>query len=243
MFWLIVDRILRKRKTELIVTIVLAFLAIGFLALSQAPVVNPKFWGTFFEKSSFALFVAIIVRWVTVWFSETEGVHSSSHIEILEAIASARVQIWISQTWLPGTEADATRIVESKANSIRLLLVSHKTGSPINARIRGRRISEVDAKAFAARSVAPIVRAKDGRSEIRFCYGHHPGWIGIIDSFVFWGPTPVTADNWANDFLFHRHSRRSKEGRFWENQFDTLWKDDHSHNYDTEKTSYNTSLP
>ena len=132
MFWLIVDRILKKRQTELIVTGVLALLAIVFLAWSQA--LGAKgFWGVLFEKASFALLVAIIVRWVTVWFSETGDVQRSSHVELLEAISSARVRIWISQTWLPGTEADAIRIIKSKANSIRLLLVSHKSDSPIRA--------------------------------------------------------------------------------------------------------------
>lgn len=242
MFWVIVDRLLRKRRKELLISGVLLVLAVGCLVWS---LVNPS-WGfgsSFLERVSFALLVAITVRWVTICFDESGGIALSSHVELLEAIASARSRVWISQTWLPGTEADAIRIAKSQADSIRLMLASHKPGSPINARIAGRRISVGDAKAFAARSVAPIVALQDGRWAIRFCFGHHPGWIAVIDSLVFWGPTPVDADNWANDFLFHRFRSRSEEGGFWEKQFETLWKDQHSHDYKVEKEHFNTSLP
>ena len=102
---------------------------------------------------------------------------------------------------------------------------------------------EDEAKVFARRSVAPVVRENPGRCEIRFCFVHHPAWIAVIDSFVFWGPTPVDADNWANDFLFHRHRCRSDEGGFWEKQFETLWEGKHSHDYDCEKVHFNARLP
>lgn len=241
MFFVIVDRILRGRRNELVLTFVLFLTAVASLMWSQA-LGATGFAATFGEKVSFALLVSIIVRWVTVWFTETEGVERSSHVEVLEAIAAARTRVWISQTWLPGTEADATRILRSKADSIRLLLASHKPGSPITARIRGRGIEPAEAKAFASRSAAPLVATPDSRVSIRFCYDHHPGWIAVVDSFVFWGPTPLDTDNWANDFLFHRHRSGSEQGRFWEKQFEKLWSDKHSHNYETEKAEFNTTL-
>lgn len=242
MFWLIVDRILRKRRNELIVTGVLGIAAIGFLAWAQALGAS-GFWGTFFEKVFFALLVSIFVRWITVWFAEVEGFDRTSHTELFDAIRSARTRVWISQTYLPGTELDAERILKSKADSIRLLLASHKTGSPIHARLAGRGMSPDTGKAFARGSVVPFAKAKDPRVTIRFCFGHHPGWIALVDSFVFAGATPVDRDNWSAEFLFKRVRSGSEEGIFWEKQFELLWSADNSHAYQDEQQGPNPTLP
>ena len=242
MFWLIVDRILRKRRNELIVTGVLGIAAIGFLAWAQALGAS-GFWGTFFEKVFFALLVGIFVRWITVWFSEVEGVDRTSHMELLDAIRSARTRVWIFQTYLPGTETDAERILGCKADSIRLLLASHRPGSPIHARLAGRGMTSDEGKAFARRSVAPFAKAHDPRVAIRFCFGHHPGWIALVDSFVFSGATPVDCDNWSKDFLFKRLRSGSEEGCFWEEQFELLWSAENSHTYRDEQQGPNPTLP
>lgn len=78
------------------------------------------------------------------------------------------------------------------------------------------------------------------KATLRFCYGHHPGWIAIVDSWVFWGPTPVGRDNHSIDFLFHKHPAAGTKGRFWIEQFELLW-DHYSHDYDAE-AAFNEEL-
>lgn len=190
------------------------------------------------DRVAFAIIVAIIVRWVGIFFAETESIEESDHIEYYEAIKNANSRIWICQTWLPGGEGDAHRIIDSKAADIRLMLASFKEGSPILARIAGRKIEPRAAKVNVAGSVWPFVK-QNKKNCLRFNSGHHPGWIAVIDSRVFWGPTPVDKDNQAIDFLFHVHNTKGQKGTFWENQFNVLWSA--CHGYDTEKR-YNEQL-
>jgi hypothetical protein len=238
---IIIDRLVRRRGSEIAITAVL--LLIVFAALLWSQVLTGPFAKQLTEKVAFAFLVAIVVRWVTIGFSEFELLEQSSRGELYDAIEAATDRIWICQTWLPGTEADALRIVQSRAGDVQLLLASFKPESPIFARIAGRSISVPDAKVFVNRSVVPFVQAGDTRAKIRFNFGHHPGWIAIIDTEVFWGQTPVHVDNWANDFLFHRSTIHGKKGAFWINQFQILWGSKHSHTYEEEKQDYNTTLP
>jgi hypothetical protein len=238
---IIIDRLVRRRGAEIAITTVL--LLIVFAALLWAQVLTNHFAQQLSEKIAFAFLVAIVVRWVTIGFSEVELLEQSSRVELYEAIDDATDRIWICQTWLPGTEVDALRIVQSRAAEVKLLLASFKSESPIFARISGRGISVPDAKVLVNRSVAPFVQASSERVTIRFNYGHYPGWIAVVDSVVFWGPTPVHVDNWANDFLFHRSSIHGKKGAFWMNQFQILWGTKHSHTYEDEKQEHNTTLP
>jgi DNA-binding Xre family transcriptional regulator len=156
-----------------------------------------------------------------------------------EAIKNAHQRIWVYQTWLPGIERDATEICFSQAPDIRLLLLSFKESSPIYARLQGRAMKVSTAQHNSAGSVIPFVRL--GKTDcVRFNYAHHPGWIAVIDSLVFWGPTPVHLDSHALEFLFHKHSITSVKGKFWVNQFELLW-DQHSHSFNEEK-KYNQEL-
>jgi len=192
------------------------------------------------EKISFAMLVALAVRWIGICFSEAELTEDSDDSEYHEAIKAARHKIWICQTWLPGLERDAAEILQSKASNIRILLASFKQESPIFARIAGRRVKISTAKANVASSVKLFI--EDGKKDcLKFNYGHHPGWIAVIDSFVFWGPTPVHRDNHAIDFLFHKHRANEPKGAFWTTQFELLW-DHHSHEFDVEKKDLNTEL-
>jgi hypothetical protein len=159
--------------------------------------------------------------------------------EYYEAIKSARQRIWIYQTWLTGIETDAAEMVYSKAHDIRLLLLSFEKSSPIYSRLRGRRMKVPGAKHNSASSVKPFIESR--RTDcVRFNYAHHPGWIAVIDSFVFWGPTPIDRDSHSVEFLFHKHPVASPEGSFWLNQFKLLWEK-YSHNLEEER-KYNEEL-
>jgi hypothetical protein len=236
----IVDRTIRRRGREIALTAVLLSIALAALLWSQG-LLNP-FGKQLTEKTAFAFLVAVVVRWVTILFSELELLEQSSLVELYEAMDAATDKIWICQTWLPGTERDAIRIIQSRASEVRLLLASFKPESPVFARISGRGFSVSAAKAFVRHSVMAVIDANSSRATIKFNYGHHPGWIALVDTHVFWGQTPVHIDNWANDFLFSRSSIHAKKGAFWKNQFEILWTR-HSHSYEEEKLQYNAELP
>jgi len=163
----------------------------------------------------------------------------SDDIEYHEAIKSAAQRIWISQTWLPGIERDAGEIIQRELSDVRLLFASFKEGSPVYARAAGRRLKISRAKANVESCVRLFLEHGQKQS-LRFTYGHHPGWIAVIDSWVFWGPTPVHRDNHSIDFLFHKHPVGGPKGRFWVEQFELLWEH-FSHDYDAER-AYNDEL-
>lgn len=169
---------------------------------------------------------------------------TSSVEEYYALIERATRRIWICQTWFPGVGMYAEKILGSKARDIRVLLASFKPGSPIFARIAGRRISADVAKAHVFGSVQKFVREKRTRS-VRFNFGHHPGWIAIIDSSVLWGPTPVDVDNHSRNIFFYKDSEEGKRGAFWIQQFSSLWDNrggmEFSHSFDEEKV-YNAWL-
>jgi hypothetical protein len=227
-----IERVIRQRKTEIIITTVLFIFATSLILLSLGPLQGslPIEIG---GKLGFSLLVAVIVRWLTVLFSEAETSVDCDTSEYHDAVKSARHRVWVYQTWLPGVERDGTEILFSKASDKRLLLLSFEGSSPIYARIKGRRMKVEAAKHNSAGSVRPFMRS--GQTDcIRFNCGHHPAWIAVIDSFVFWGPTPVDVDSQAIEFLFHKHHVTSPEGIFWVNQFKVIW-DRHSHSFDEEQ--------
>jgi len=233
-----ISRTLWRRRVEVILTVVLMTLAISLVILAIGPL-RSYLLVILGEKLAFAIIVALIVRWLSVAFAEAEESSAADSREYHEAIRAARDQIWISQTWLPGIDGDATEILHSKAHNIRVLLASFQEQSPVYARIAGRQIRVGTAKSNVASSARPFIR--EGRQEnIRFNRGHHPGWIAVIDSTVFWGPTPVHVDNHAMDFLFHKHSTKSAEGAFWSTQFRLLW--DHHSNKLEDELQYNDEL-
>ena len=169
----------------------------------------------------------------------TADTSDSDDLEYHAAIKSARERIWICQTWFPGVERDATEILQSNLSNVRILLSSFKAGSPIFARISGRKMKAVNAKANVESSVKLFVESEKQEC-LRFTYGHNPGWIAVIDSWVFWGPTPVNRDNHSMDFLFHKHPVSGPQGVFWVGQFELLWQS-YSHDYEAEK-EYNEEL-
>lgn len=156
-----------------------------------------------------------------------------------KAIENAHQRVWVYQTWLPAIEIDADQICRSSATDIRLLLLSFKEFSPIYARLQGRRMSVSRAQNNSASSVRAFVNC--GKTDcVRFNYGHHPGWIAVVDSLVFWGPTPVNIDSHSVEFLFHKHPASSDKGKFWIGQFEIIWSE-HSHTFD-EELQYNKEL-
>lgn len=233
-----IERVLKQRKTEIVITIALSIFAISLIILSLSSLQQslPIEIG---GKLGFSLLVALIVRWLTVLFSEAETSADCDTSEYHEAIKTARQRVWVYQTWLPGIERDSTEILYSRASDKRLLLLSFKESSPIYARIKGRGMKTLPAQHNSAASVIPFIK-NDQKDCIRFNYGHHPAWISVIDSFVFWGPTPVDLDSQAIEFLFHKHHVASPEGIFWVTQFNVIW-DKHSHSFDEEK-KYNLEL-
>lgn len=179
--------------------------------------------------------------------------HISSAFAYEDAIRNATTKIWICQTWLPGTEKDSLEIIKRDVADTHLLLLSFKADpdsnppiySPIYARISGRKLKTEDAQLYSARSVKAIFEKYSKQGDdignfIRFSYGHYPGWIAIIDNFVFCGFTPVDLESHSEDFLFHKYSIDSPEGKFWEGQFKLLW-DTYSHSFEQEK-QYNPKL-
>jgi hypothetical protein len=233
-----IDRLIRQRKTEIVITVVLFIFAVSLVLLSSVSWQGNSLL-QIGEKLGFSLIVALVVRWLTVLFSESETSVNSDKAEYYEAIKSARQRIWIYQTWLTGIETDGAEIVYSKAHDIRLLLLSFEKSSPIYSRLTGRRMKVPGAKHNSASSVKPFIESR--RTDcVRFNYAHHPGWIAVIDSFVFWGPTPIDRDSHSVEFLFHKHPVASPEGSFWLNQFKLLW-DEYSHNLEEER-KYNEEL-
>ncbi|HEU4594297.1 MAG TPA: hypothetical protein VFS10_03935 [Pyrinomonadaceae bacterium] len=239
------ERVFRRRKTELIITFTLLALAVCLMLLPFGPYGGsvPVQLG---EKLAFAALVALAVRWIGIVFSEAE-LTDTDGTEYEEAIKGAHRRIWICQTWLPGIEKEATKILQGKPRDIdiKILLASFKERSFIYSRILGRKnITPAKAKGHVASSVAPFVSddaKEDKRHCLKFNYGHHPGWIAVIDSKVFWGPTPVHVDNHTVEFLFHKHAEGDAHGAFWTTQFNLLWEN-FSHSYKDEK-EFNEELP
>lgn len=229
-----INRLLRQRKTEIIITIALFIFAISLILLS-----SPHNFVEVGGKLGFSLLVALIVRWVTVLFSEAETSEDCDRSDYHEAIKTAHRRIWIYQTWLPDI-GDGTEILNAKASDKRLLLLSFKQASPVYARIKGREMELNRAQVTSANSVESFVKAEKTDC-VKFNYGHHPGWIAVIDSFVFCGPTPVNKNSLAMEFLFRKYRDSSQEGSFWVDQFEVMWGD-YSHSFDEEK-KYNPYLP
>ena len=204
------------------------------------------------EKVAFATIVAVAVRRLALLYEESkaeENVYDSSVIELYEHLDKAQERIWICQTWLPSTAADAQRILERGVADTQLLLASFKPGSPIYARIPARVDANTPehAKLNSASSVLDFVKEKR-EGCVRFNPIHHPGWIAVIDDYVFWGATPVDKDNWAVRILFHKAHKRDVRAKFWIEQFGLLWdginpktNERWSHDYATE-CQYNEYL-
>ena len=164
---------------------------------------------------------------------------SNAQVEYDRMLRSASQRVWIYQTWLPTGALGSEHICRNNVSNTRLLLLSFQRGSPIYRRIQGRHITPAQAKSNSIDSIEAFIRNK--RLDcVRFNYGHHPGWIAVLDSSVFWGPTPVDTDSHAEDFLFHKHDVDSEEGEFWVRQFETMW-DTYSHSLEKEK-AHNTGL-
>lgn len=159
----------------------------------------------------------------------------SSKAEYLEAVARAKQRIWILQTWLPGLASEAQPLAESGATDKRILLASFKPGSQIYSRVLGRHdVNGVeDVKTFV-RSCSDVFRNHGETHALRYNYGHHPGWIAVVDDQVFWGPTPVQEDNHTRTEYFHRAALHDFWGGFWIKQFELLWNN-HSHDWAKER--------
>ncbi len=240
------ERAIKRRKTEIIVTIVLFILAVSLLFYTFAQP-NELFTAQLSEKLSFAMIVALFARWVSVLFTEAEFQEDTEKNDYYEAIKHAKKRIWIAQTYLPGLESEAGAIAKNKPvvnqdttdKELRIMLASFKEGSPIFARIAGREMEPDEAKTNVAGSVRTFV-SKGHKDCLRFNYGHHPGWIAVIDSVVFWGPTPVDRDNHLVDFLWGRYGTSTPKGTFWVAQFEELWNK-FSQDFDAE-SEYNEKL-
>lgn len=196
-------------------------------------------WGLSEEKKGAELSNSDLLKEIK---SEIAPIRSSlektNRKDLLDAIMNAKSRVWISSTWIPGTEEVTKKILNTKAKDIHIILASFKEGSPIFARIKGRKFDIETAKGQVYVTAKPFVE-KCKTDCIRFNYGHHPGWIAVVDSAVYWGPTPVDEGNWENDFLFNKHFDATEEGIWWIAQYELLWKE--SHDYSEEK-KYNTKL-
>jgi|GEM_PF-5462691 len=251
--------ILRRNRPKIVKSFFILIFSIGLYNLTYG---QPPGLGTSLVKDfALAILIAMTVRTVDVLLSEEwqtlsnsdllkaikseiASTHSSlektSHTDLLEAIKNAESRVWISSTWIPGTEYISKKIVNTKAKDIRILLASFKEGSMIFSRIQGRKFNIESAKKELCTSVKPFIE-KCKSDCVRFNYGHHPAWIAVVDSAVYWGPTPVDVGNWDKDFLFHKHLAATEAGEWWIAQFELLWTN-FSHDYSEEKQKYNDQL-
>jgi hypothetical protein len=227
-----VRRVFARHKVEFFLTVGFFSLAIALVLLPFGPSGQTKLVQVG-ERLGFALIVAIIVRWTNVVFAAGEHAVASTDTEYHDAVRRAKERVWVCQTWLHGIDRDALEILNSNAADVRLLLGSFKPRSHMYPRIDARRIRESIAKGNVASSVAPFIE-RNKTDRVRFNHSHHPGWIAIVDTHVFWGPTPVHADNHSIDFLFHRHRLSSPDDAFWFTQFELLWDEYHSHKFSAE---------
>lgn len=186
------------------------------------------------------MLVAVVAKWVAIAFSSVEkekaDVYRCSKNEYEKALEDAKSSIWICQTWLPSPAVYTNLILKKKRRDLRILLASFKPNSHIYARILGRPDigNERDAMTMVKTCVAPFVEKGLGKC-IKFNYGHHPGWITVIDKrVVYWGPTPVDIDNNTYDFFFHKDTIKGEWGDFWKCQFEILW-DRYSHDLNKEE--------
>jgi hypothetical protein len=237
-------------------TIVLGLLA-AVLVLAGALTQIPNLFASLLYDAGFALLVAILVAWVDVLFNAGEPApnpYSSSEDEYRTALKNARHRIWIHNSWLARTDTEAAEILDAQAKDIRLLLASFRRdlndpngyNSFVFARLSGRGWSVADGMTSVCSTVQPFLRRADiDRAHLgehlRFTFGHHPGWIAILDSRIFWGPTPIDEDNQARSIYFNVAPRHDVLGEFWTRQFERLWTD-YSHDYEEER-KYNAQLP
>ncbi|MFZ3384469.1 MAG: hypothetical protein WA144_11145 [Candidatus Methanoperedens sp.] len=210
------------------------------LAILIGVIVRTINWGLSEEKKGAELSNSDLLKEIK---SEIAPIRSSlektSEYDLRDAIKKAESKVWIYSTWIPGTEQVTMNILNTKANDIRILLASFKEGSPIFARIKGRKFEIETAKHEVYMTAKPFVD-KCKADCVRFNYGHHPSWIAVVDSAIYWGPTPVDEGNWQNDFLIHKHFDATREGKWWKAQFELIWKN--SHDYSEEKQKYNNKL-
>jgi hypothetical protein len=233
-----IERVIRQHRSEILITTTLLLFSISLILLAQGPL-QKSLLVDLGGKLGFSLLVALIVRWLSVIFAEAQTSVSCDSSEYHEAIKAARRRVWVCQTWLPGIERDSAEILNARVTDKRLLLLSFEPSSPIYARIKGRGTKVSAAQHYSASSVKPFV--KGGQTDcVRFNHGHHPGWIGVVDGWVFWGPTPVDLDSQSIEFLFHKHPVTSLEGAFWVRQFEEIWQN-HSYLFDEER-KYNPEL-
>lgn len=220
-------------KNELIVIFILIMVSMSFLFLSGAKKSLTSY--DLLEKLAFAILVAIFVRLVDLSFSEAVpkiDMYSATLLDYQIALKSAKKCICINQTWLLEGAVEAEIVAKSNANEIKILLASFKIGpvdipynkldypSPIYARIASRGIDVSFAQSNVAAAAIPLY--KKSKKYVRFCFGHHPGWIAILDNEVFWGPTPLLIDNQSMDVLY-RDNKKGERGKFWVDEFDRLW--------------------
>lgn len=248
---------LRRRPVEIAVSVVLL---LGCLFLLLPGVLDKTVgWGDLGEKLAFAILVALAVRWLGIWFGEipeSQDIFESTGNQIRDAIQKATERIWVHQTWLPAVGGDARLILDSKASDIRLVLLSFREESPIFSRVKlridlpsgaapGARV-EV-AKNNSAMSARPF-KAVKRKDSVRFTRYHHPGWMAIVDDEVFWGLTPLDADNWSVAEVCYRAKKTQRRAAYMVNQFRLLWEGTDpatgeriSHTYE-EEMQYNTGL-
>ncbi|MCH8149776.1 MAG: hypothetical protein IH987_17615, partial [Planctomycetes bacterium] len=150
-------------------------------------------------------------------FAVNVDVNASSEEEYHKAIETATNRIWICQTWFPGHAKDANQIMKAHSPKRKILLASFKKNSHIWARIQGRAdvVEKPEDAMRYVRGCVAALRDNDETVPLKFNYGHHPGWIAIIDDDVFWGPTPVNVDNQSRNLFFHKATIESEWGQFW----------------------------
>ncbi len=233
-----------QRRVEIAVLCVLLLASAGLL-FWISPFAPTQAFVDVVAKFGLALMVGVVVRLATLFLTPPEikgDMFATSKAEYETAIREARHSIWILQTWFPGLATYTALLLDRPDREFRIILSSFRRESHIRSRILGRQDINTDHTAMVNvwQCVRPFLLA--GKSEsLRFNYGHHPGWITVVDEkTVFWGPTPVHLDNHALDLFFHKDSVEGTWGAFWKAQFNLIWTS-FSHDVDKER-EYNSAF-
>lgn len=222
------QRWLQRHRNELVLVGILAAGA-AVLIFRIAGIDSPTQGERVVEKFGLALFVAVIVRSLALIFDTAQrnvGDYRSSKKAYESAVKGAQSSLWLSQTWLPGFAAQAGDINSSVAPDKQLMLASFQPQSFIFSRVLGRMGVDIDTARGNVAQCAAHFKHLIAHDKLRFSFGHHPGWITIIDDKkVFWGPTPVSQDNneSSEPACWNMDTVNGEQGRFWKRQFKLLW--------------------
>lgn len=250
-----------RHKKEILYSALLigiaAVLLVGALILDPIALQEENLRATFgglFENLSYAIIVALLVRWTIVWLKEfrpVDHIYRTNGDELNLAIRNAKQKIWILETWFT-RDGTANVIMETGATDIKIVSASFRdeepeNKSPVFARLVHRGITVDLAKSKVEGSISRFADeifdvlnlGVNDIKKVRFNAKHNPAFIYILDDEVYWGPYPIDVDAQEDENWIQKVKLSEPESKFWERQFCHAWE--HSHSY-AEETKHNSNL-